>query len=248
MIVIKATDEINLMREAGKIAGGALEEGLKNTKPGMTTAALNELIEKFIRRFKAVPSFLGYGGFPASACISVNEEVIHGIPGSRVIEEGDVVSIDVGACYNGWHGDTAGTAGAGAISQEAQRLIDVTRECLKKGIQQAKAQNRIGDISNAVETCARASGFGVVKKYIGHGVGSDLHEDPEVPNFGRPGHGYRLVEGMTIAIEPMINLKGDGVIDLSDGWTVVTESRTISAHFEHTVLITANGPEILTLA
>ena len=191
---------------------------------------------------------LGYAGFPASACISLNDQVIHGIPSSRVIlKEGDVVSVDVGAYYNGFHGDNAYTFRVGEVTQEADQLLRVTEESLMKGIQQAKAGNRIGDISNAIQTYTESFGYGVVREYIGHGVGRELHEDPEVPNFGKPGRGMRLVPGMTIAVEPMINLSGAGVRQLSDGWTVVTKSGSISAHFEHTILITEEGARILTV-
>ena len=206
------------------------------------------MIHKFIVQAGAKPSFLGYGGFPASACISLNDQVTHGIPSSReILKDGDVVSVDVGAYYNGFHGDNAYTFRVGAVTPEAEKLLRVTEESLMKGIQQAKAGNRIGDISNAIQTYTESFGYGVVREYIGHGVGRDLHEDPEVPNFGKPGRGMRLVAGMTIAIEPMINLSGAGVRQLSDGWTVVTKSGSISAHFEHTVLITEEGAKILTV-
>lgn len=206
------------------------------------------MIHKFIVQAGAKPSFLGYGGFPASACISLNDRVIHGIPSSReILKEGDVVSVDVGAYYNGFHGDNAYTFRVGEVSPEADQLLRVTEESLTKGIAQAKAGNRIGDISNAIQTYTESFGYGVVREYIGHGVGRNLHEDPEVPNFGKPGRGMRLVAGMTIAIEPMINLSGAGVRQLPDGWTVVTKSGSISAHFEHTILITEEGAKILTV-
>jgi len=190
---------------------------------------------------------LGYGGFPASACVSVNNEVIHGIPSKqRILREGDIVSIDVGAFYKGYHGDTAATVGVGSISAEAQQLMDVTARCLELGIAQAIRGNRIGDIGAAVQQHAESFGYGVVREFIGHGVGAQLHEDPEVPNYGRAGRGPRLAPGMTIAIEPMINLVGEDVEVQPDGWTVLTASGSLSAHFEHTIAITDNGPVVLT--
>lgn len=246
MITLKNKSELELMQVAGRISAQALAVGGEMVRPGVTTAQIDAAIHKFIKSQNAIPSFLGYGGFPASACISVNEEVIHGIPGPRVLKEGDIVSIDVGAIYKGFHGDNAATFGAGTISPEAQRLLDVTRESLFKGIEAALRDNRIGDISHAVQFHAEAAGFGVVHKYVGHGVGRELHESPEVPNCGRPGHGARLVPGMTIAIEPMINAGTAEVKVLADEWTVITADRCLSAHFENTVAVTDNGPVILT--
>ncbi len=247
MIVLKTGKEIALMREAGRIAAQALMAGVQAVAPGKTTQEINRVIHDYITSHGAVPSFLGYGGFPAAACISINQEVIHGIPSkTRRIEEGDIVSIDVGAIYKGYHGDNAYTVGAGQISPEKQQLLDVTKKCLELGIEAAVPGNRLGDIGAAVQGYAESFGYGVVREYVGHGIGSEMHQEPEVPNYGRAGHGLRLAAGMTIAIEPMINLRGAGVRQLSDGWTVVTASGLPSAHFEHTVAITDNGPVILT--
>lgn len=209
-------------------------------------AEINAAIHKFIKSQNAIPSFLGYGGFPASACISVNEEVIHGIPGGRILQEGDIVSIDVGAQYKGYHGDNAATFPVGTISPEVEQLLTATRESLYKGIEAALKDNRIGDVSNAVETHIAGYGYGIVRKYVGHGIGKEMHESPEVPNYGAKGHGPRLAAGMTIAIEPMINLGTGGIKVLADDWTVVTLDGKPSAHFENTVAVTDNGPVILT--
>ena len=247
MISVKSKSELEKMRKAGIIAGNALHFGGRSIKVGMTTYELDKIIHDYIVKNGAKPSFLGYGGFPASACISINNQVIHGIPSKKVrIQEGDVVSIDVGAYIDGFHGDTAYTFAVGKISEDAQQLLRVTEESLYKGIEQAIAGNRIGDIGHAVQEHCEAYGYGVVKKFIGHGVGRQLHESPEVPNFGREGHGPRLVAGMTIAIEPMINAVGEDVKTLPDGWTVLTKSGSLSAHFEHTIAVTPDGPVILT--
>lgn len=247
MISVKSKSELEKMRKAGIIAGNALHFGGRSIKVGMTTFELDKIIHDYIVKNGAKPSFLGYGGFPASACISINNQVIHGIPSKKVrIQEGDIVSIDVGAYIDGFHGDTAYTFAVGKISQEAQQLLKVTEESLYKGIEQAIVGNRIGDIGHAVQEHCEAYGYGVVRKFIGHGVGRQLHESPEVPNFGREGHGPRLVAGMTIAIEPMINAVGEDVKTLPDGWTVLTKSGSLSAHFEHSVAVTPDGPVILT--
>ena len=247
MIILKTSQELSRMREAGRIAGGALAAGMEACKPGVTTMDVNRAVHQFITSHGAKPSFLGYGGFPASACVSVNNEVIHGIPSKqRILREGDIVSIDVGAFYKGYHGDTAATVGVGSVSAEAQKLMDVTARCLELGIAQAIRGNRIGDIGAAVQQHAESFGYGVVREFIGHGVGAQLHEDPEVPNYGRAGRGPRLAPGMTIAIEPMINLVGEDVEVQPDGWTVLTASGSLSAHFEHTIAITDNGPVVLT--
>ncbi len=247
MISVKSKTELEKMRKAGIIAGNALHFGGQSIKDGMTTYELDKIIHDYIVKHGAKPSFLGYGGFPASACISINNQVIHGIPSKKVrIHEGDIVSVDVGAFIDGFHGDTAFTFGVGKISEEAKQLLKVTEESLYLGIEQAIAGNRIGDIGHAVEEHCVSYGYGVVKKYIGHGVGRQLHESPEVPNFGRAGHGPRLVNGMTIAIEPMINAVGEDVKVLPDGWTVLTKSGSLSAHFEHTVAVTPDGPVLLT--
>ena len=247
MISVKSKSELEKMRKAGIIAGNALHVGGQARQDGMTTYELDKIIHDYIVKHGAKPSFLGYGGFPASACISINDQVIHGIPSKKVrIHEGDIVSIDVGAFIDGFHGDTAFTFAVGKISEEAKQLLRVTEESLYKGIEQAVAGNRIGDIGHAVEEHCVSYGYGVVKKYIGHGVGRQLHESPEVPNYGKAGHGPRLVAGMTIAIEPMINAVGEDVRVLPDGWTVLTKSGSISAHFEHTVAVTPDGPVLLT--
>ena len=215
-------------------------------QPGITTGELDRIMHDFIVKAGAKPSFLGYGGFPATACISVNNEVIHGIPGKRKIEAGDIVSIDVGAIYEGWNGDNAWTFAAGEASEEAQKLMDATREGLFEGIKAAQPGSRIGDIGHAVQTYTEARGYSVVRTYVGHGVGRDMHEEPDVPNYGHAGHGVRLVPGMVIAIEPMINQGGAAVKTLKNGWTVETVDGALSAHFEHTIAITEKGPVILT--
>lgn len=246
MIAIKNKSQLEFMRAAGTISAQALLLGGEAVKPGVTTAHINSVIHKFIVSQNAIPSFLGYGGFPASACISVNNVVIHGIPGDRMIQSGDIVSIDVGAIYGGFHGDNAATFAAGEISPSAQALLDATRESLYKGISAAAAGNRVGDIGHAVQSYVEPLGYSVVRSYVGHGVGKKLHESPEVPNFGTPGRGPRLVPGMTLAIEPMVNESGSEVTNEPDGWTVLTKSGSLSAHFEHTVAVTDNGPVILT--
>ena len=247
MISVKSKSELEKMRKAGIIAGNALHFGGRSIKVGMTTFELDKIIHDYIVKNGAKPSFLGYGGFPASACISINNQVIHGIPSKKVrIQEGDIVSIDVGAYIDGFHGDTAYTFAVGKISEEAQQLLKVTEESLYKGIEQAIVGNRIGDIGHAVQEHCEAYGYGVVKKFIGHGLGRQLHESPEVPNFGREGHGPSLVAGMTIAIVPMINAVGEDVKTLPDGWTVLTKSGSLSAHFEHSIAVTPDGPVILT--
>ena len=247
MIVLKTSREIAAMREAGRIAGRALQLAGEMVAPGVSTYELDRETERFIRSCGATPSFKNYQGYPATACISVNDQVIHGIPSKHcIIQAGDIVSIDLGAFYQGYHGDTAATFAAGEISPDAQRLMDVTKESLMKGIAMAHAGNRIGDISYAVQSHAEAAGFSVVRSFVGHGVGTQLHEAPEVPNFGTAGRGVRLMAGMTIAIEPMINMGQCDVRVLQDGWTTVTKDGSLSAHFEHTVAITTDGPVLLT--
>lgn len=246
MISVKSNSEIVKMQLAGKITAGALAIAGEKIHAGMTTKELDKIIHDYIVSQGAVPSFLGYGGFPASACISVNNEVIHGIPGSRKILDGDIVSVDVGAYIDGYNGDSCKTFAVGKISDEAQALLTATEESLYKGIEMAVVGNRIGDISHAIEEHIRAKGYGIVKQYVGHGIGAKPHEDPEVPNYGKAGHGPRLVAGMTIAIEPMVNIGGEGVHVLGNDWTVVTNDGSLSAHFEHTIAITPNGPVILT--
>lgn len=248
MISVKSRSELEKMRTAGIIAGNALHFGGQSIKVGMTTYELDKIIHDYIVKHGATPSFLGYGGFPASACISINNKVIHGIPSKHEhIKDGDIVSIDVGAYIDGFHGDTAYTFAVGNVSEEAAQLLKVTKEGLFKGIEQAVPGNRVGDISHAVEEYCSSYGYGIVKNYVGHGVGAKLHESPEVPNFGKAGRGPRLVAGMTIAIEPMINAVGEDVKVLPDGWTVLTKSGSLSAHFEHSVAITSEGPVILTM-
>lgn len=248
MIVLKTNRELSLMREACRISAGALRAAGEAVQPGVTTEEIDRIAYEYIIKQGAKPNFLNYNGFPATACISINDEVIHGIPSKkRVIKEGDIVSIDLGAVLDGYNGDNAATFAAGKISPEAERLINTTRESLYKGIEAAVAGGRIGDISSAVQTYCEERGFSVVRDFVGHGIGAKLHEDPSVPNYGTPGRGVRLLPGMTLAIEPMINMGGYEVRQLSDGWTIKTKDGGLSAHFEHTVAITADGPKILTL-
>lgn len=247
-IIIKSDRDIEIMRQAGRITAGARSLARQMIEPGVTTKAINKEVFSFIRKSGAEPTFLGYGGYPASVCISVNEQVIHGIPGNRRIEEGDIVSIDVGATYKGYVGDCAGTFPCGKCSDEALRLIAATRQSFFEGIKYARQGCRVQDISAAVQEYAEAQGYSVVRDYVGHGVGEKMHEEPEVPNFGRPGHGPRLVRGMTIAVEPMINAGDWQVRVLKDGWTVVTADGSLSAHYENSILITDGEPEILTMA
>ncbi len=248
MIHIKSQSDIQRMIKATEIAAQALEYGGSQIKAGMSTFELDKLIHDFIISKGAVPSSLGYCGFTGSACISINSELIHGIPSKKkIIKDGDIVTIDVTTAYDGFQGDNARTFTVGEVSDETKRLLRITEEALYKGIEQAIPGNRIGDISNAVQTHCESNGYFVVRKYIGHGIGTEMHEDPEVPNFGKPGRGPRLVPGMTICIEPMINQTTEKVNVLSDGWTVVEANGNMSAHFEHTVLITEGKPLIMTL-
>ncbi len=247
MIQLKNKSQIAIMREAGRITGEALALARDAVKPGVSTKEIDTLIRHHIERSGAKPSFLGYGGFPASACISINEQVIHGIPSSKVIlKEGDIVKIDVGAFYQGYHGDSARTFAVGRISEDAARLIDITEKCFWAGVEKIKPDARIGDLGHAIESLATAHGYGVVRRYVGHGVGQNLHESPDVPNYGTAGRGARVCPGMTIAVEPMICIGSGEVKELLDGWTVVTADNTLSAHYEHTVALTENGLEILT--
>lgn len=248
MILVKNSEQLAIMRKAGRITGEAILVARDHIREGVSTKELDIRIREYIEKCGAKPSFLGYGGFPGSACISLNDEVIHGIPSKdRILHEGDIVKIDVGACYKGFHGDSANTFGVGKISEEAEKLIAATRESFFRGAAQAKAGNRIGDIGSAVFEYANALGYGVVKRYVGHGVGMELHEDPEVPNFGTAGRGQRLMPGMTIAIEPMINAGTYLVKEMSDGWTVRTVDGRLSAHYEHTVAITDGDAVLLTM-
>ena len=246
MIIIKNEREIQVMKEACRISAGALKAAGEAVEPGVTTAEIDKLAYDYIKSQGGEPNFLGYGGFPGTACISINNEVIHGIPGHRKIKNGDIVSIDLGAKIGGYNGDNAATFAAGDVSEEARRLMEATEQSLYEGIKMAVAGNRIGDISYAVQRYVEARGYSVVRDFVGHGVGASLHEEPEVPNFGRPSHGPRLVPGMTLAIEPMVNLGGPEVKVLKDKWTVITQDGSLSAHFEHSVLITSDGPVILT--
>ncbi len=247
MIIMKSDREIQIMREAGKISQKALMLAGEAVEPGVSTHYLDKIVRNYIEKCGATPSFLGYGGFPASACISVNDVVIHGIPSkSEVLKSGDIVSIDVGAYFKGFHADNAWTFACGSISEEAQKLLDATKESLFEAIKMAKDGSRIGDVGSAVQRYVEARGYSVVREFIGHGVGAKLHEDPSVPNYGTPSKGVRLQNGMTIAIEPMVNMGKPEVKILSDGWTVKTVDKKLSAHFEHTVAVTPEGPVILT--
>lgn len=249
MITLKTTRELEAMAKSGLIVAKALEAAEEAIKPGMTTAQLNRIVEKVIVGEGAKPSFKGYRGFPACCCISPNEVVVHGIPSDKVyLQEGDIVSIDVGAFFEGFHGDAARTLAVGNISEEAKRLIETTRECFFEGMKMAVDSNRIGDIGFAVQSHAEKNGYSVVRELVGHGVGRELHESPDVPNFGHAGKGVRLTKGMVIAIEPMINMGVKEVLfDRNDGWTVTTKDGKLSAHYENTVAITEDGPKILTL-
>ena len=247
MIVLKSNEEIKLMREAGRIAAIARATGGAECKEGVTTAHIDAVIKKTITSLGAKPSFLHLYGFPASACISVNEEVIHGIPSDRVLKNGDIVKTDVGAFYKGYHGDCAATFAVGEISEDARQLIEVTKQSFFKGIEAAEREGaRLGDIGNAIQTYVESYGYSVVREYVGHGVGQKLHEDPEVPNYGNAGRGVRLCSGMTIAIEPMINAGTKEVHTLKNDWTVVTNDLRLSSHYENTVALTDNGVLILT--
>lgn len=247
MVVLKSSRELDIMKEACLISAEALMVAGEAVRPGVSTKEIDRLAYELIIKRGATPNFLNYGGFPATACISINDEVIHGIPkNDRIIQEGDIVSIDLGAAKNGYNGDNAATFVAGTCSPEAKRLIDTTEQSLYKGIEQAVSGNRIGDIGYTVQSYCEERGYSVVRDYVGHGVGTKLHEEPSVPNFGNAGRGIRLLPGMTLAIEPMINLGTYEVKQLSDGWTIKTKDGKLSAHFEHTVAITSNGPVIMT--
>ena len=248
MIPIKNGHDLQCMRQACKITAAARALAGEMVRPGVSTGEIDKAVHDFIVSQGAKPSFLNYGGFPASTCISVNSTVIHGIPGGYVLQEGDIVSVDVGAYYKGFHGDCAATYPCGTISVEAERLIDVTKQSFFEGIRFAKCGHRVSDISHAIQTYVESNGFSVVRSFVGHGVGAQLHEEPEVPNFGAPGRGPRLLPGMTLAIEPMVNVGTHEVRVLRDGWTVVTADGKLSAHYENTVLITDGEPEILTVA
>ena len=247
MIQLKNSEQIALMKQAGRITGEALILAGEAVKEGITTKHLDDIVRQHIEKSGAKPSFLGYAGFPGSACISINDQVIHGIPSAKaVLKEGDIVKIDVGAYYRGFHGDSANTFAVGKISPEAQHLIDTTKQSFWEGVKMVAEGNRIGDIGNAIESYVTKNGYSVVRKYVGHGVGHDLHESPDVPNYGKPGRGPRLCRGMTIAIEPMVNIGTGDVRELDDGWTVLSADHSLSAHYEHSVALTENGVEILT--
>lgn len=247
MIFIKNDLEISRMRKAGRIVGETLNLLEQNIKPGITTAELNRIAEEFITKQGAIPSFKGLYGFPASVCISVNTTVVHGIPGNYTLQNGDIISVDCGAFIDGFHGDAARTFPVGDVSEEARKLIEVTKNSFFKGIEKAKLGNRLSDISSAIQEYVESQGFSIVRDFVGHGIGRSVHEDPNVPNFGKPGKGPVLVKGMALAIEPMINIGKHNVKTLSDGWTVVTADGSLSAHYENTIAILPEGPEILTL-
>ena len=246
MIIIKSDPEVDLMRQAGRITAGARTIARQMVEPGVTTRQINREVHKFITKSGASPCFMTDGGFPTAACISVNDEIIHGIPGDRVLHEGDIVSVDVGARYRGFNGDCAGTFPCGKCSDEALRLIRVTRQSFFEGIQFARVGYRISDIGHAVQEYAESYGYSLVREYVGHGVGRNMHEAPEIPNYGAPGHGPKLLRGMTIAVEPMVNAGTAAIRQMSDGWTVKTRDGKYAAHYENTILITAGEPEILT--
>jgi methionyl aminopeptidase len=246
VILLKSPGEVKTMSEPGAIVAGAHRRVREEIRPGMTTEELDRIVEDFIRGEGGVPAFKGYKGYPASVCASVNDEVVHGIPGRRVLEEGDIVGVDIGVKAQGFYGDAAQTLAVGAVGAEAEKLLSVTREALYAGIGQVKVGNRIGDISHAVQTLVEGAGYSVVRSLVGHGIGRSMHEDPQVPNFGSPGKGAELKPGMAIAIEPMVNAGGPEVDVLDDQWTVVTRDGSLSAHFEHTVVVTEDGPVILT--
>ena len=247
MVYTRNRSEIELIRASAQLVARTLALLGREARPGRTTAELDRLAETFIRDHGGRPAFKGYRGFPASICPSVNEEVVHGIPGPRALRDGDVVGIDVGVEMDGFYADAAHTFAVGEVEPQAQALLDTTREALAAGIAQAKAGNRVGDISNAIQQHAEARGFSVVRALVGHGIGREMHEEPQVPNYGPPGRGPRLMAGQVLAIEPMVNVGGPDVMTKSDGWTVVTKDGTLSAHFEHTVAVGPDGPEILSV-
>lgn len=246
MIILKSSEEVGKIKRAGRIVSEVLRELKKQVKPGVTTLDLDRIAEEGIRKRGGQPAFKGYRGFPATLCASVNDEIVHGIPSKRTLQEGDIIGLDLGAIVDGYYGDAAITVAVGAIRPEVRRLVQVTEESLYQGIEQMQAGNRLSDVSHAVQTHVEAAGYSVVKDFVGHGIGQALHEEPQLPNFGKPGQGPRLRAGMVLAIEPMVNMGKDGVRVLSDHWTAVTEDGSLSAHFEHTVAITEAGPVILT--
>lgn len=246
MIVLKSPDEIKRMAESCRIVAEVFE-GIRNlVAPGITTKELDGYAESYILSKKAEPAFKGYRGYPATVCTSVNEQVVHGIPSQSKLKKGDIISLDIGVYYKGFYGDAAVTLPVGEIDKKAGRLLAVTEKALEMGVEKAVSGNRLSDISHAIQMHAESNGFSVVRNFVGHGIGRDLHEEPQIPNFGNPGEGPRLLEGMTLAIEPMVNAGSWEVIILTDGWTAVTKDKSMSAHFEHTVAVTKNGPDILT--
>ena len=247
MITLKNAAQITAMRDAGRITGEALLIARDMVRPGVSTYEIDQAIRRHIEKCGATPAFLGYCGFPASACISINDEVIHGIPAKdRILKDGDIVKIDTGATYRGYVGDSARTIPVGNVSEEAKKLIQVTRDSFWAGVAKLEAGNRLGDVGSAIDTLVRENGFSTVKRYVGHGIGTKMHEQPDVPNFGTPGRGIRISAGMTLAIEPMVNVGRADVIELNDGWTVKTADGSLSAHYENTVALTSNGVLILT--
>lgn len=246
MITLKSPPELDRMRAAGRIVAATLERVIAAVRPGITTGELDRIAEREITSRDAVPSFKGYRGFPATLCTSLNEEIVHGIPGARALREGDLVKIDCGAIVEGFHADSAVTVAVGEVSKEALRLMEATEESLAVGIAEARAGRRLGDVGHAIQRVAEDAGFSVVREYVGHGIGRALHEEPPVPNYGAPGKGMALREGLVLALEPMVNVGTHETRLLDDGWTVVTADGALSAHFEHTVAITADGPEVLT--
>ena len=246
MITLKSEHEIELMRRAGKITAAARALARDRVKPGVTTQQIDKAVYHFIKSQGATPSFLNYNGYPASVCVSVNDEIIHGIPGKRMLKEGDIVSVDVGAYIGGFHGDCAGTYPCGQVSDQALDLIRVTQQSFFEGLKFAREGYRLSDISHAVQEYVESHGYSVVREYVGHGIGRRMHESPEVPNFGNPGHGPRLLRGMTIAVEPMVNAGSAAIRQMSDGWTVKTADGKNAAHYENTILITDGEPELLT--
>lgn len=245
-ITLKSRQELGHMRRAGRVVAYMIDALVKAVRPGIRTGELDAIAEKVNRDMGAIPSFKGYRGYPATICVSVNDEIVHGIPGRRVLKEGDIVGLDVGAIVNGYHGDAAVTVGVGRVSREAELLIETTRETLAQGIKQARAGGRMGDISAAIQNYAESRGYSVVREYVGHGIGRALHEDPAVPNYGEPGKGLTLQSGMVLALEPMVNIGTWQTRVKADNWTVVTLDGSLSAHFEHTIAITDGTPEVLT--
>ncbi|GHU49446.1 methionine aminopeptidase [Clostridia bacterium] len=248
MIIIKSSDEIELMRESAKVTGGILKDLVSIIKPGISTYDIESYVESVITGNGMIPTFKGYNGYPACACVSINDEIVHGIPSkTRILKEGDIVSVDVGSTWKGYVSDAARTYGVGSISPAARKLIDVTEACFFEGMKFCREGYRLSDISHAIQEKAESEGFSVVKDFVGHGVGRDMHEDPQIPNFGNPGKGPRIIRGMTFAIEPMINAGGCDLVVLQDNWTAVTEDGSLSAHYENTIVITDGEPELLTL-